>query len=307
MGGVAKAGRVNGSTTSTGSASLSEQRTDQGTENDGDLPPIERRAKIIEWFSENQVAWTQDLAKSLNTSISTIRRDLDVLASEGLIKRTHGGAVRVRQNTTYEQLTNEARVTSVEEKRAIARAAVSILKPGQSIIVDTKTMSHQFGYALAELKIPLTAFTNDVHVASTLANKDPISVVVPGGTCRHGAYVLVGEIATRFVHELNCDHFFLCTHAVDEAGPSDTFLDLVQLQREMVRAARETTLIVDSTKFGGRALYNVVPMQKIKRIITDEGLSTDDRERYQSLVEQLIIAPFLDDPSSDTNDASGSS
>ena len=284
---------------------MSEQRTDQGTENDGDLPPIERRAKIIEWFSENQVAWTQDLAKSLNTSISTIRRDLDVLASEGLIKRTHGGAVRVRQNTTYEQLTNEARVTSVEEKRRLhgPRSASSSLAKHHCRQKRCRISS----YALAELKIPLTAFTNDVHVASTLANKDPISVVVPGGTCRHGAYVLVGEIATRFVHELNCDHFFLCTHAVDEAGPSDTFLDLVQLQREMVRAARETTLIVDSTKFGGRALYNVVPMQKIKRIITDEGLSTDDRERYQSLVEQLIIAPFLDDPSSDTNDASGSS
>lgn len=269
--------------------------SDQGTESDGDLLPAERRARIIDWFSDNQVASTQELARRLNTSISTIRRDLDVLASDGLVKRTHGGAVRVRQNTTYEQLTDEARVTSVEEKRAIAKAAARILQPGQSIIIDTKTMSHQFGYAVAELNIPLTVITNDVHVASTLANKDHISLVVPGGACRHGAYVLLGETGTRFVHELNCDHFFLCTHAVDEVGPSDTSLDLVQLQREMIRAARETTLILDSSKFGGRALYNVIPMQKVKRIITDEGLSVDDRERYAAHVEELVIAPFLDD------------
>lgn len=271
---------------------------------DEDFLPAERRAKIIDWFSTNHVATTQELAKRLNASISTIRRDLDLLASEGLLKRTHGGAVRIRQNTTFEQRTDEARITSVEEKRAIAKAAVGILQPGQSIIIDSKSTSQQLGYAVAEMTIPLTVITNDVHVASTLANKDHITLVVPGGICRHGAYVLLGETGTRFVRELNCDHYFLCTHAVDMAGPTDTSLDLVQLQREMVRAAKETTLVVDSSKFGSRAIYNVVPMQDIKRIITDEGLSPDEREKYAALVEELIIAPYVDGPPSDTDEQS---
>ncbi|NKM65684.1 DeoR family transcriptional regulator [Rhizobium leguminosarum bv. viciae] len=271
---------------------------------DEDFLPAERREKIMDWFSANHVGSTQELAKRLNASISTIRRDLDLLASEGLVKRTHGGAVRIRQNTTYEQLTDEARITSVEEKRAIARAAVSILQPGQSIIIDSKSTSHQLGYAVAELTIPLTVITNDVHVASTLANKDHISLVVPGGTCRHGAYVLLGETGTRFVRELNCDHYFLCTHAVDTEGPTDTSIDLVQLQREMVRAAKETTLVVDSSKFASRVIYNVVPMQKIKRIITDEGLSLEERERYEGLVDELIIAPYVDGSPSDMDEQS---
>ncbi|MER8406830.1 hypothetical protein NKH16_19170 [Mesorhizobium sp. M1307] len=139
-------------------------------------------------------------------------------------------------------------------------------------------------------------------MAGVLANKNHISLVVPGGVCRPGAYVLLGETATKFVRELNCDHYFLCTHALDQAGPSDTLLDLVQLQREMVGAAVETTLIIDSSKFGSRVLYNVVPIQKLKRIITDEGLSVEDRERYQSLVEELVIAPYVDSPPSESND-----
>jgi DeoR/GlpR family transcriptional regulator of sugar metabolism len=270
-----------------------------------DFLPAERREKIMEWFSANQVASTQDLARRLNASISTIRRDLDLLASEGLVKRTHGGAVRVRRNTTYEQKSDEARITSVEEKRAIAKAAVSILQPGQSIIIDSKSTSHQLAYAIAETTIPLTVITNDVHVAGALANKDHISLVVPGGVCRHGAYVLLGETSTKFVRELNCDHYFLCSQAVDPGGTSDTSLDLVQLQKEMVGAAIETTLIIESSKFGSRAIYNIVPLQKIKRIITDEGLSPDDREKYKELVEELIIAPFLDDVVSDMDEQSG--
>ncbi len=270
--------------------------SDESRDGAEDLLPAERRAKIMDWFSENQVASTQDMARRLNASISTIRRDLDSLASDGLVKRTHGGAVRVRQNTTYEQRSEEARVTSVEEKRAIARAAGSILRAGQSIIIDSKSTSHQFAYVVAEMTIPLTVVTNDVHVAGVLANKNHVTLIVPGGTCRHGAYVLLGETGTRFVRDLNCDHLFLCTHALDHAGPSDTSLDLVHLQREMIRAAAETTLLIDSSKFGSRALYDVVPIERIRRVITDEGLSPNDRERYGRLVETLVIAPIADDP-----------
>lgn len=265
------------------------------TEQGQDLLPAERRSKIIELFATNQVVSTQDLARSFNSSISTIRRDLDRLAAEGLVKRTHGGAVRVRWNTTYEQRSDEARTTSVEEKQAIARAAVATLKPGESIILDSRSTSHQMAYALAELTIALTVVTNDVHIAGTLANRDHITLVVPGGVCRHGAYVLLGETGTRFVRELNCDHYFLCCQAVDETGATDTSLDLVQLQREMVSAARETTLIIESSKIGGRAMYNVASIDKIKRIITDEGVTPEENEKYQILVDELIVAPFLKD------------
>ncbi|MGI8398222.1 DeoR/GlpR family DNA-binding transcription regulator (plasmid) [Agrobacterium deltaense] len=275
---------------------------EESSAQDEDFLPAERRAKIMDWFSTNSVASTQDLARRLNASISTIRRDLDLLASDGLLKRTHGGAVRIRQTTTYEQRTEEARNTSVEEKRAIAKAAASILQPGQSVLIDSKSTSHHLAQAIAELGIPLTVITNDVQVAAILANRDPISVVVPGGSCRHGAYVLLGETSTKFVRELNCDHFFLCTHAVDTTGPTDTWLDLVQLQRAMVSAAMETTLIIDSSKFGSRKIYSVVPIGQIKRIITDEGLSEEDREKYCGLVDELVIAPFLEEFLSQTEE-----
>ncbi|WP_454857655.1 DeoR/GlpR family DNA-binding transcription regulator [Rhizobium binxianense] len=260
-----------------------------------DLLPVERREKITEWFASNQVASSQDLAKRLNTSISTIRRDLDYLASQGIVRRTHGGAVRVRRNTTFEQLIDEARQTAVEEKRAIAVAAARILQPEQSILIDSRSTLHQFAYIVAELTIPLTVVTNDVHVADVLANKPHIKLVVPGGTCRHGAYALLGETAINFVQDLRCDHFFLSSQAVDMECASDTSLELVQLQRAMIDAAVETTLLVDSSKFGSRTIYRTAPIEKIRRIITDEGLPLEERQKYAAVVGELVIAPYVDE------------
>ncbi len=268
----------------------------QGVE---DFLPAERREKIMEWFASNQVASSQDLAKRLNTSISTIRRDLDYLASQGILKRTHGGAVRVRRNTTFEQLIDEARQTAVEEKRAIAVAAAKLLQPEQSVLIDSRSTLHQFAYVVAELTIPLTVVTNDVHVADVLANKEHIKLVVPGGICRPGAYALLGESAINFVRELRCDHFFLSSQAVDAECASDTSLELVQLQRAMIDAAVETTLLIDSSRFGGRAIYRTVPIDRISRIITDEGLHPDERAKYDDIAPELIIAPYVDEIASE--------
>lgn len=259
-----------------------------------DLLPIERRERILEWFGTNQVASSQDLAKRLNTSISTIRRDLDYLAIQGIVRRTHGGAVRVRRNTTYEPLIDEARQTAVEEKRAIAAAAAQLLQPEESIFIDSRSTLHVFAECVATLTIPLTVVTNDLYVGNVLANRAHIRLVVPGGICRHGAYVLLGETAISFVRELRCDHFFLSSQAVDLECASDTSLELVQLQRAMIDAATETTLLVDSSRFGTRTIYKTMPMERIRRIITDESLSPDERARYGAVTD-LVIAPYLDE------------
>ncbi|MBB5222782.1 DeoR family galactitol utilization operon repressor/DeoR family fructose operon transcriptional repressor [Amaricoccus macauensis] len=264
-----------------------------------DMLPAERRDRIIEWFVAHQVASTQDLAKWLGASISTIRRDLDYLASQGIVRRTHGGAVRVRRNTTSEPLASEAQSIAVEEKRAIAAVAAGLLLPGQSVMLDTRTTLHHAAYAIADLTIPLTIVTNDVHAASVLANRAHIKLLVPGGICRDGAYVLLGESGIRMVQELRCDHLFLGAQAVDLECVSDTSLELVQLQKAMIDAALETTLLLDSSRFGSRAIYRTAPIERLRRIITDEGLPVEERERYASVVPELLVAPFPDGSADD--------
>lgn len=247
-----------------------------------ELLPAERRQRIMDWFDVHFAGSSQDLADRFGISVSTIRRDLDHLSREGLLSRTHGGAVRMRPQASYEPSTELASSTAVEEKRAIVQEAVKALQPNQSIIIDTGTICHNLAEAIAQLDIPLTVITNDLLVAQTLTFKTQISVVVPGGANRFGAYSLLGEPGLAFLRDVRCDLFFMSAQAVDAECASDTVMDLVELKRTMMGASAKTVLIADSSRFGGRALYRIASIERVKAVITDEGLPLGLRDTIRS-------------------------
>lgn len=256
-----------------------------------DMLPAERRQKILDWFEHSVAASNQELAKLVGASVSTIRRDLDQLDSQGLVRRTHGGAVRIRRNAAFEPTTDQARQTAVEEKRAIAEAAAGLLEPDMSILIDTGSTLHQFAQVLAGLSIPLTVVTSDLFVAGTLANKNHIRLIVPGGHCRPGAFTLLGEPGLSFLRDLRCDRLFLCSQAIDSECASDTSWDLVQAKRAMMDAAASTVLMADSSRFGARALYRITAMDRVSTILTDDGLDMEERQRFYDGGANLVIVP----------------
>ena len=264
-----------------------------------DMLPAERRQRLADWFVNNVAASNQELARVFNTSVSTIRRDLDYLASQDIVRRTHGGAVRVRRRATFEPTTDEARHTAIEEKRAIAVEAARRLEPDQSILIDTGSTLHEFAQEVADLTIPLTVVTNDVYVAGILANKPHVKLVVPGGNCRDGAYTLLGEPGISFLKDIRCDQFFLCSQAVDLECMSDTSLELVQLKRAMMAAAESTILLVDSSKFLTRAFYRIGVLDQLTEIITDDGLSDEDRTRFHIAGIKITCACVPEIPTDD--------
>jgi DeoR/GlpR family transcriptional regulator of sugar metabolism len=237
-----------------------------------DLFPVERQQRMREWFAVNVSASIQELSRMLNTSISTVRRDLDALAAEGLIRRTHGGAVRTRMHSALEPSVEEARHTAVEEKRAIALEAVKRLEPGLSIFLDTGSTPVELAKAIAESSIPLTVVTQDLQIAHILGGMHTnIRLIVPGGLCRPKAYTLLGDPGIEFIKSLRCDIFFLSSAAVDFECISDTYLDLVRLKSAMIDASRKTCLLIDSSRMASRAIYRVAGIDRINEIITDVG------------------------------------
>lgn len=256
-----------------------------------DMLPAERRQKILDWFEENVAASNQELARLVGASVSTIRRDLDQLDSQGLVRRTHGGAVRVRRRAAFEPTTDQARQTAMEEKRAIAEAAAALLEPEMSILIDTGSTLHQFAQVVAGLAVPLTVVTSDLFVAGTLANREHVRLIVPGGHCRRGAFTLLGEPGLSFLRDIRCDRLFLCAQAVDSECASDTSWDLVLSKRAMMDAAASTVLMADSSRFGARALYRIAPMDRIGAILTDDGLDEEERQRFLDRGANLVIVP----------------
>ncbi|RUT29946.1 DeoR/GlpR transcriptional regulator [Arsenicitalea aurantiaca] len=245
-----------------------------------DMLPAERKERLLDWLNQNMAATNQELSRLFGTSVSTIRRDLDQLASQGLVRRTHGGAVRVRRQATWEFTIDLARQTATEEKRAIAQEAIKRIEPHQSILIDTGSTMHEFARAIAALSIPLTIVTNDVLVASTLANTHHIKLVVPGGACRDGAYTLFGEPGLTFIRDLRCDTYFASAQALNAECISDTTVDTVNLKRAMINAANQVVLLIDSSRFGGRAMYRVADVSEISEIITDDGVSEEDTAAF---------------------------
>jgi DeoR/GlpR family transcriptional regulator of sugar metabolism len=257
-------------------------------QNGEEMLPAERRQRIMDWFDVNFSGTTQDLAERFSTSVSTIRRDLDLLAKEGFLSRTHGGAVRMRQSATYEPSTDLAQRTAVEEKAAIVGEAVTHLRADQSILIDTGTIAHVLADAIAEMRIPLTVITNDLCVASKLTYKPMIKLVVPGGTNRFGAFSLFGEPGRSFLSDIRCDLFFLTAQAIDGECASDTVFELVEIKRAMLAAAQRTILLAESSRYKSRALYRITDLSRIHLAITDNALEQDECDRVRAQGVDLV-------------------
>lgn len=247
----------------------------------GDIIPAERQQRLREWFSSNVSGSVQELARMFNTSISTIRRDLDILASEGILRRTHGGAVSVRKRSAFEPSAELARRTAVEEKRAIAFEAARRLEAGQSILLDTGSTPFEFARVIAKMSIQLTVVTQDLQIAGVLAMRPHIRLIVPGGVCRPNAYTLLGEPGEHFLESLRCDYCFLTGQAMDEECLSDTFMELVRLKKAMVRSARQVCVLLDSSRMSSRAIYRVIGIEEIDEIITDIGFPDEHILHYE--------------------------
>ena len=260
-----------------------------------DMLPAERRQRVQGWFRDKVAASSQELARHFNTSISTIRRDLDYLAAQGVIRRTHGGAVRIRQRATFEPTLDEARQSATEEKRAIARLAAKRIEPEQSLLLDTGSTLHELAHVIADMDVPLTVVTNDIYIAGVLAGKRHINLVMPGGSRREGAVTLLGEPGLGFLKDLRCDQFFVCSQAIDLECISDISPELVQLKRAMLKTAEKSILLVDSSKFLSRAFYRISDLDSIDEIITDDGLSQQCRTEFEAVHVRLSYAPVDDE------------
>lgn len=149
---------------------------------------------------------------------------------------------------------------------------------------------HRLAEEIAQLDIPLTVISNDLHVANVLTYRENINLIVPGGNCRFGSYSLLGEPGLSFLDSINCDLFFMSAAAVDEVCISETHFELVHLKRAMINAALEVVLLVDSSRFMSRALYRTVKIDQLDRIITDSGLTEKDRAKFPAQKPAFTIA-----------------
>ena len=250
---------------------------------------LERQAKILELIEEHGKVEVGDLSRRLRISEVTVRKDLKELQACGLLRRARGGAVRAATVSADPSLRVKAALHA-EEKRRIGAAAATLVADGESIILDSGTTTQQVARHLRDRR-GLKAITNALNVAAELTGAGGVEVILLGGLLRHDSGSLVGQFAEEMLKQLSVDKLFLAVDAFDlEFGLSTPNLDESHVNQAMVRAARETILVADSSKFGRRSLSRIVTLSEVGRVVTDRGLPEAARAGLRELGVELIIA-----------------
>ncbi|MFJ1756787.1 DeoR/GlpR family DNA-binding transcription regulator [Kitasatospora sp. NPDC088134] len=217
----------------------------------------------------------RELARVVQTSEVTVRRDVRALEAEGLLDRRHGGAVLpggFSREPGYPQKTHLAAV----EKSAIADLAASLVEEGDAIVVGAGTTTQELARRLA--RVPgLTVVTNSLLVAQALAHANRVEVVMTGGTLRGSNYALVGSGAEQSLAGLRVTKAFLSGSGLTaERGLSTANMLSASVDRALVQAANEVIVLADHTKLGADSMFQTVATEAITRLVTDEHAAAED-------------------------------
>ncbi|MEZ0093064.1 DeoR/GlpR family DNA-binding transcription regulator [Streptacidiphilus sp. EB129] len=240
----------------------------------------DRIARILDHVAEAGSADVHELSALLGVSGATVRRDLHLLDEQGLLTRTHGGAVTGSVNLELPLRHRTGR--QQQEKRRIAKAAAALVPDGAVVGMTGGTTVTEVARALCDSRPTdrgLTVVTNAVNIAADLIVRPEIRLLVVGGTARSASYELVGPAAERMLTQYHLDIAFIGVNGLSAKEGCTTYDEMeAGTDLAFLRAAARTVVVADSTKVGRVTFAGICPLSDIDDLVTDDAL-TDDQER----------------------------
>lgn len=236
------------------------------------MTPQTRHNRILELLTSKGEVQVAELAVALGVSDMTIRRDLDAMALNGKVIRTHGGAAlsgRVVFDFQFMRRTQEQE----EAKQRIAATAAALVRDGQSILLDSGTTTLAVARALKSRK-RLTVITTSLPIASELQSCETIELILLGGALRREAPDLIGPLTENNLEQLKADVAFIGADAVDNQGQVyNQSMAVARMLARMATSAHQVYVVADSTKIGRTALARYGHLKAWAGLITDCGLT----------------------------------
>ncbi|MFC1415216.1 DeoR/GlpR family DNA-binding transcription regulator [Streptacidiphilus cavernicola] len=261
----------------------------------------ERLTAILELLAQDDVVDVDDAAKRLGVSAATIRRDLDQLAEQHLLTRTHGGAVS--SNSSFDLPLRFKSGRQASEKERIGRAAAALVEPGFVVGINGGTTNTEVARALAARAdslaaegkgssagpVPLTVVTNSLNIAYELTVRPHVKLVVTGGVARSRSYELTGPLASGVLEQLTFDVAIIGVDAVDPVlGATAHHEGEAMTNQLMAGRARRVVVVADSTKLGRHAFARIWPTARIDVLVTDAAADPALTERFTALGVQVV-------------------
>lgn len=251
----------------------------------------ERRREIAGILEQQGRITVDEVKRKFGISAVTARSDLDALSANGLLIRSHGGGIRpLDSGPDYPLKVRES--MRHEEKVRIAKAAIELIRPFQTVILCSGSTSAELANQLRRSSLDNVAvITYALNIAAKLADAPHLSLIMIGGILRQVSNAFVGPQAEAMMSLLHADHLFLSAVGLDdEIGATTIDILEAQLNSRMVRAAREVTVLADSTKLGQRSLALIAKVDQVHRLITDGGASPEMVDRLRSTgIEVLVV------------------
>jgi DeoR family transcriptional regulator, aga operon transcriptional repressor len=252
---------------------------------------VERRAKILQQLSANNQVFVSELSKEFAVSEVTIRNDLEQLENKKLLIRARGGAMAVTHVVSYDQHLGEKHKLNMSEKSLIGVAAAKLIKDSDTVIIDSGTTTLEVVKNLAPELNNVTIITNALNVANQLVSSQNINLIIPGGVLRKNSLSLIGPLAEKSFRNFFVDKVFLGVDGFDTMnGISTPNLEEAYLNQIMIDVAREVIIVTDSSKFLRKSLAFICKLDRIDTVITDSGISEEDKKRLTDSGINVIIA-----------------
>lgn len=231
---------------------------------------FERQQKIVNYLTHTPIAKVGELAKHLYTSEASIRRDIAVLESEGIVTKVYGGVI-LSQYQNEVQPAEIRKSSNSEAKNQIARKAAELIHDGDTIIFDNSSTVSGLCKYIKKCK-NLKIITNNLHICNELRDTD-INVYCTGGEYFKKRDCFLGPYAEEFLSTIHADAlFFSCKGLSDEGILTDVSESEISMRKLMMKQAQKTYFLCDSSKLGTTYTFKLCDVNDITGIICDKEL-----------------------------------
>jgi DeoR family fructose operon transcriptional repressor len=248
------------------------------------LIPAQRRERIQEYLTVHKIVRMDELYELLDTSEATVRRDLEWLEREGVLERTHGGAI-LSQRITYEPEYMQRAATNPEEKRQIGELAASLIDDGEIVFINSGTTTAQVIRHISE-NSEVTVFTNNLPAVLEAGNNG-FKIYLLGGEFQPNSNSVAGRFALESLRQVYADKTILGVDGISLIHgctvPSNAEAEIVKLMIE--RTKGEIIVVADHTKWGVVSNFQIASIDQVNKLVTDAQI---DESTVNSLAAHSV-------------------
>jgi DeoR/GlpR family transcriptional regulator of sugar metabolism len=251
--------------------------------------PIERRKEIAQIIRKEKAVRVNQLSEQFDVTEETVRRDLEKLENEGILKRTYGGAVLDNLVSDDLPYTDREKV-NMDQKRLIAKYASQLVDEGETIFIDASTSALEV-IKQVDPRIHITVITNSLNAIHQLSQYSHINLIGVGGNLNEQTFSFEGPMTARFIDHYYADKIFFSVKGISkERGLMDSRESLAELKSHMIANSKEVILVIDASKFDRSALIRIIETGAVDTVITEFSLDKSWKSYFDNQGVRVITA-----------------